>query len=180
MQEHIRAILEKIGEDPAREGLVKTPLRVEKSLEYLTSGYKMDVDEILNKALFEEKYDEMIVVKDIDIFSLCEHHLLPFHGKCHVAYIPDGRIVGISKIPRIVEVFSRRLQVQERLTTQIAESIDGVLEPLGVGVVIEAQHLCMIMRGVQKINAVIKTSSLLGCFKDDMNTRSEFMNLIKD
>ncbi len=180
MQEHIKAILDKIGEDPSREGLVKTPLRVEKSLEYLTSGYKMDVDEILNKALFEEKYDEMIVVKDIDIFSLCEHHMLPFHGKCHVAYIPDGKIVGISKIPRIVEVFSRRLQVQERLTTQIAESLNGVLEPLGVGVVIEAQHLCMIMRGVQKINAVIKTSSLLGCFKDDMNTRSEFMNLIKD
>ena len=146
----------------------------------MTSGYKKDITEILNGALFEEKYDEMIISKDVDIFSLCEHHLLPFFGKCHIAYIPDGKIIGLSKIPRIVEVFSRRLQVQERLTTQIANSLYEILKPQGVGVVIEARHLCMIMRGVEKLNTVITTSSLLGCFKDDINTRSEFMNLIKE
>ncbi len=180
MQEYIKGILKEIGEDPQREGLMKTPMRVEKSLKFLTSGYKKDITEILNGALFEEKYDEMIISKDVDIFSLCEHHLLPFFGKCHIAYIPDGKIIGLSKIPRIVEVFSRRLQVQERLTTQIANSLYEILKPQGVGVVIEARHLCMIMRGVEKLNAVITTSSLLGCFKDDVNTRSEFMNLIKE
>ena len=179
MQEYIKVILKKIGEDPQREGLMKTPMRVEKSLKFLTSGYKKDITEILNGALFEEKYDEMIISKDVDIFSLCEHHLLPFFGKCHIAYIPDGKIIGLSKIPRIVEVFSRRLQVQERLTTQIANSLYEILKPQGVGVVIEAKHLCMIMRGVEKLNTVITTSSLLGCFKDDINTRSEFMNLIR-
>jgi len=180
MQEYIKGILKKLGEDPQREGLMKTPIRVEKSLKFLTSGYKKDITEILNGALFEEKYDEMIISKDVDIFSLCEHHLLPFFGKCHIAYIPDGKIIGLSKIPRIVEVFSRRLQVQERLTTQIANSLYEILKPQGVGVVIEARHLCMIMRGVEKLNTVITTSSLLGCFKDDINTRSEFMNLIKE
>jgi len=180
MQEYIKGILKEIGEDPQREGLMKTPIRVEKSLKFLTSGYKKDITEILNGALFEEKYDEMIISKDVDIFSLCEHHLLPFFGKCHIAYIPDGKIIGLSKIPRIVEVFSRRLQVQERLTTQIANSLYEILKPQGVGVVIEARHLCMIMRGVEKLNTVITTSSLLGCFKDDINTRSEFMNLIKE
>jgi len=180
MQEYIKGILKGLGEDPQREGLMKTPMRVEKSLKFLTSGYKKDITEILNGALFEEKYDEMIISKDIDIFSLCEHHLLPFFGKCHIAYIPDGKIIGLSKIPRIVEVFSRRLQVQERLTTQIANSLYEILKPQGVGVVIEARHLCMIMRGVEKLNTVITTSSLLGCFKDDVNTRSEFMNLIKE
>ncbi len=178
MQEYIKEILKEIGEDPEREGLLKTPLRVEQSLKYLTSGYKIDINKIVNEASFEEKYDEMIIVKDIDIFSLCEHHLLPFFGKCHVAYIPDGKIIGLSKIPRIVEIFSRRLQVQERLTTQIANSIYKIINPLGVGVVVEAKHLCMIMRGVEKLNTVISTSSLLGCFKDDINTRSEFINLI--
>lgn len=180
MQEYIKGILKELGEDPQREGLMKTPIRVEKSLKFLTSGYKKDITEILNGALFEEKYDEMIISKDVDIFSLCEHHLLPFFGKCHIAYIPDGKIIGLSKIPRIVEVFSRRLQVQERLTTQIANSLYEILKPQGVGVVIEARHLCMIMRGVEKLNTVITTSSLLGCFKDDINTRSEFMNLIKE
>jgi len=180
MQEYIKVILKEIGEDPQREGLMKTPMRVEKSLKFLTSGYKKDITEILNGALFEEKYDEMIISKDVDIFSLCEHHLLPFFGKCHIAYIPDGKIIGLSKIPRIVEVFSRRLQVQERLTTQIANSLYEILKPQGVGVVIEAKHLCMIMRGVEKLNTVITTSSLLGCFKDNINTRSEFMNLIKE
>jgi len=180
MQEYIKGILKGLGEDPQREGLMKTPMRVEKSLKFLTSGYKKDITEILNGALFEEKYDEMIISKDIDIFSLCEHHLLPFFGKCHIAYIPNGKIIGLSKIPRIVEVFSRRLQVQERLTTQIANSLYEILKPQGVGVVIEARHLCMIMRGVEKLNTVITTSSLLGCFKDDVNTRSEFMNLIKE
>jgi len=179
MQEYIKGILKEIGEDPQREGLIKTPMRVEKSLKFLTSGYKVDITEVLNGALFEEKYDEMIISKDIDIFSLCEHHLLPFFGKCHIAYIPDGKIIGLSKIPRIVEIFSRRLQVQERLTTQIANSLYEILKPQGVGVVIEAKHLCMIMRGVEKLNTVITTSSLIGCFKDDINTRSEFMNLIK-
>ena len=179
MQEYIKGILKEIGEDPQREGLIKTPMRVEKSLKFLTSGYKVDITEVLNGALFEEKYDEMIISKDIDIFSLCEHHLLPFFGKCHIAYIPDGKIIGLSKIPRIVEIFCRRLQVQERLTTQIANSLYEILKPQGVGVVIEAKHLCMIMRGVEKLNTVITTSSLIGCFKDDINTRSEFMNLIK-
>ena len=180
MREYIKGILKELGEDPQREGLKKTPIRVEKSLKFLTNGYKKDITKILNGALFEEKYDEMIISKDIDVFSLCEHHLLPFFGKCHVAYIPDRKIIGLSKIPRIVEVFSRRLQVQERLTTQIANSLYEILKPQGVGVVVEAKHLCMIMRGVEKLNTTITTSSLLGCFRDDINTRSEFMNLIRE
>ena len=179
MQEYVKEILKEIGEDPQREGLIGTPMRVEEALKFLTSGYKKDITQVVNDALFEVKYDEMIICKGIDIFSLCEHHLLPFFGKCHIAYIPDGKIIGLSKIPRIVEVFSRRLQVQERLTTQIANSLYEILKPQGVGVVIEAKHLCMIMRGVEKLNTVITTSSLLGCFKDDINTRSEFMNLIR-
>src|SRR5438034_671295 len=159
MIEEIRSILIKIGEDPARDGLVNTPLRVSQSLRFLTSGYRMNEDELLNKALFDVAYDEMVIVRDIELFSLCEHHLLPFFGKCHVGYIPDGRVIGLSKIPRLVDMYARRLQVQERLTTQIAETIDQKIRPRGVAVVIEAQHLCMIMRGVEKQNSVAVTSS---------------------
>ena len=178
MLEEIRSILTKIGEDPTRGGLINTPRRVDRALRFLTSGYRMNADEVLNGALFEVAYDEMVIVKDIELFSLCEHHLLPFFGKCHVAYIPNGRIVGLSKIPRLVDMYARRLQVQERLTTQIAETIDTKINPKGVAVVIEAQHLCMIMRGVEKQNSVAVTSSMLGAFKDLQNTRSEFLNLI--
>lgn len=172
-------ILLSIGEDPARQGLKKTPKRVEAAYRYLTSGYKSNIREILNGAVFDEEYDDMVVVRDIDLFSLCEHHLLPFYGKCHVAYIPKGRIVGLSKIPRIVNAFSRRLQVQERLTNQIAHSLKDELKPLGVGVVIEALHLCMAMRGVEKQNATCVTSSMLGVFRSDRATRMEFMDLLK-
>jgi GTP cyclohydrolase I len=175
----IREMLVRLGEDPSREGLVKTPLRVDQSLHYLTSGYREDPYEILKKAQFREEFDEMIVVQDIDLFSLCEHHLLPFFGKAHVGYIPKGKIVGLSKIPRLVNAFSRRLQVQERLTQQIANCINEVLEPDGVGVVIEALHLCMAMRGVEKQNAVAVTSSMLGSFRKDRRTRSEFLSLIR-
>ena len=178
MLEEIRSILTKIGEDPTRGGLINTPRRVDRALRFLTSGYRMNADEVLNGALFEVAYDEMVIVKDIELFSLCEHHLLPFFGECHVAYIPNGRIVGLSKIPRLVDMYARRLQVQERLTTQIAETIDTKINPKGVAVVIEAQHLCMIMRGVEKQNSVAVTSSMLGAFKDLQNTRSEFLNLI--
>ncbi len=178
MLEEIRSILTKIGEDPTRGGLINTPRRVDRALRFLTSGYRMNADEVLNGALFEVAYDEMVIVKDIELFSLCEHHLLPFFGKCHVAYIPNGRIVGLSKIPRLVDMYARRLQVQERLTTEIAETIDTKINPKGVAVVIEAQHLCMIMRGVEKQNSVAVTSSMLGAFKDLQNTRSEFLNLI--
>jgi len=179
MIDHIRKIIEEIGEDPSRNGLLKTPERVDRALRYLTSGYSMDPHEILNKALFDVAYDEMVIVKDIEIFSLCEHHLLPFFGKCHVAYLPDGRVVGLSKIPRLVDMFARRLQVQERLTMQIAETINDSVKPKGVAVVIEAQHLCMIMRGVEKQHSVAVTSSMLGIFKDNQNTRNEFLNLIR-
>jgi len=178
MLEEIRSILTKIGEDPTRGGLINTPRRVDRALRFLTSGYRMNADEVLNGALFEVAYDEMVIVKDIELFSLCEHHLLPFFGKCHVAYIPNGRIVGLSKIPRLVDMYARRLQVQERLTTEIAETIDTKINPKGVAVVIEAQHLCMIMRGVEKQNSVAVTSSMLGAFKDLQNTRNEFLNLI--
>ena len=178
MLEEIRSILTKIGEDPTRGGLINTPRRVDRALRFLTSGYRMNADEVLNGALFEVAYDELVIVKDIELFSLCEHHLLPFFGKCHVAYIPNGRIVGLSKIPRLVDMYARRLQVQERLTTQIAETIDTKINPKGVAVVIEAQHLCMIMRGVEKQNSVAVTSSMLGAFKDLQNTRNEFLNLI--
>ena len=179
MIEEIRSILIKIGEDPARDGLVNTPLRVSQSLRFLTSGYRMNEDELLNKALFDVAYDEMVIVRDIELFSLCEHHLLPFFGKCHVGYIPDGRVIGLSKIPRLVDMYARRLQVQERLTTQIAETIDQKIHPRGVAVVIEAQHVCMIMRGVEKQNSVAVTSSMLGVFKDNQNTRNEFLNLVR-
>jgi GTP cyclohydrolase I len=178
MIEEIRRILAEVGEDPKREGLISTPRRVEEALKYLTSGYRMNADELLNKALFEVAYDEMVIVKDIELFSLCEHHLLPFFGKCHVAYIPNGRIIGLSKIPRLVDMYAKRLQVQERLTMQIAETINSRIKPRGVAVVIEAQHLCMIMRGVEKQNSIAVTSSMLGAFKDDQNTRNEFLNLV--
>lgn len=179
MKEAVKNLLLNIGEDPQREGLVKTPERVEQSLRYLTSGYRMDPDKIINSAVFNEECDEMVIIKDIDLFSLCEHHMLPFYGKAHVAYIPDGKIIGLSKIPRIVEAFSRRLQVQERLTGQIAQSLYSGLGATGVGVVIEALHLCMAMRGVEKNGAVTITSSMLGNFKEDHRTRHEFLSLLK-
>jgi GTP cyclohydrolase I len=179
MIEAIRSILTQIGEDPERDGLVNTPRRVDQAMRFLTSGYQMDPDELLNKALFDVAYDEMVIVRDIETFSLCEHHLLPFFGKCHVGYIPNGRVIGLSKIPRLVDMYARRLQVQERLTTQIAETINEKIHPRGVAVVIEAQHLCMIMRGVEKQNSVAVTSSMLGAFKDDQNTRNEFLNLLR-
>jgi len=168
-----------LGEDPSREGLQNTPERVEKSLKFLTSGYQTNIDELVNGALYQEDYDEMVIIKDIDLYSLCEHHMLPFLGKCHVAYLPKGRIIGLSKIPRIVDAFGRRLQVQERLTKQIAECLDTILQPQGVGVVIEALHLCMSMRGVEKQSSYTTTSSMLGSFKSDARTRSEFLSLIQ-
>ncbi len=179
IEEAIIHILENIGEDPGREGLLKTPARVAKAWEFLTHGYKEDIRQVLNGAVFTEKYDEMVIVKDIDFFSLCEHHLLPFYGRAHVAYIPKGKILGLSKIPRLVEVFSRRLQVQERMTQQIAETLFVAVEPDGVAVVIEARHLCMMMRGVEKQNSVATTSAMLGSFRDDERTRNEFLKLIR-
>lgn len=174
----VETILNEIGENPEREGLKKTPERVAHAYKFLTKGYSQDIDAIMNKAVFTEKYDEMVIVKNIDFFSLCEHHLLPFYGKCHIAYIPNGKIVGLSKIPRIVEVFARRLQVQERLTQQIADTLNSYLKPDGVGVVIEASHLCMMMRGVEKQNSIATTSAMHGSFKEDQRTREEFLNLI--
>jgi len=179
MEEHIRSILKALGEDPDREGLKKTPERVSEALTFLTRGYRTDPDKVINDALFTEEYEEMIVQKDIDFFSLCEHHLLPFFGKAHVAYIPRHKIVGVSKLARLVDVFARRLQVQERLTNQIATTIMGKLDPMGVAVVIEAEHLCMRMRGVEKQNSLIITSALLGVFRSRQETRAEFMNLIR-
>lgn len=179
MEEHIRSILKALGEDPDREGLKKTPVRVSEALTFLTRGYRTDPDKVINDALFTEEYEEMIVQKDIDFFSLCEHHLLPFFGKAHVAYIPRHKIVGVSKLARLVDVYARRLQVQERLTNQIATTIMGKLDPMGVAVVIEAEHLCMRMRGVEKQNSLIITSALLGVFRSRQETRSEFMNLIR-
>ena len=178
-EELVKEMLTLLGEDPRREGLERTPVRVAKSLRYLTQGYQTDVKEILKHAVFKEPYDEMVIVKDIEIFSLCEHHLLPFYGKAHVAYIPNGKIIGLSKIPRVVEVFSKRLQVQERLTTQIAECLMSALNPKGVAVVIEAFHLCMSMRGVRKADAYTITSSMLGAFRKDARSRSEFLRLIR-
>jgi len=175
----VAKILMEVGEDVEREGLERTPDRVEKALRYLTSGYEQDAKAILNDAMFVEDYDEMVIVKDIDFSSLCEHHLLPFIGKCHVAYMPGRKIVGLSKIPRLVEMFSRRLQVQERLTTQIASTVNEVLQPRGVAVVMEAVHLCMLMRGVEKQNSKAITSAMLGSFRDNPETRAEFMGLIK-
>jgi GTP cyclohydrolase I len=179
MQDLIRALLGELGEDPDREGLLNTPKRVEKALAFLTSGYHADIDQILNGALFTVDYSEMVIVKDIDFYSLCEHHLLPFFGKCHVAYIPSNRVIGLSKIPRLVDVFSRRLQVQERLTGQIAETICEKISPLGVAVVMEATHLCMSMRGVEKQNSCAVTSAMLGAFRDTARTRMEFLELLK-
>ena len=179
MEEHIRSILKALGEDPDREGLKKTPARASEALTFLTRGYRTDPDKVINDALFTEEYEEMIVQKDIDFFSLCEHHLLPFFGKAHVAYIPRHKIVGVSKLARLVDVYARRLQVQERLTNQIATTIMGKLDPMGVAVVIEAEHLCMRMRGVEKQNSLIITSTLLGVFRSRQETRAEFMNLIR-
>ncbi len=172
-----RDVLREIGEDPSREGLLKTPERVAKALQFLTQGYQMDAAAILRSAMFAEDYSEMVIVKDIELYSLCEHHMLPFFGKAHIAYIPNGYIVGLSKLPRVVDVFARRLQVQERLTHQILECIQSTLKPLGVAVVIEAQHLCMMMRGVEKQNSVTTTSAFTGAFQN-VETRSEFLNLI--
>ena len=179
MQDLVRNLLAQLGEDPDREGLVNTPKRVEKALTFLTSGYDADIDEVLNNALFTVDYSEMVIVKDNDFYSLCEHHLLPFFGKCHVAYLPSTRVIGLSKIPRLVDVFSRRLQVQERLTSQIAETIREKIAPLGVAVVVEATHLCMSMRGVEKQNSFAITSSMLGTFRSDARTRMEFLELLK-
>ena len=178
LESTVQELLRLIGENPAREGLVNTPQRVARMYDFLTRGYRQDVEQVLNGAVFEEKYSEMVIVKDIDFYSLCEHHLVPFFGKCHIAYIPNGKILGLSKLPRIVEVFSRRLQVQERLTQQIAETLYDCLNPDGVGVVIEARHLCMMMRGVEKQNSIATTSAMLGVFRDEVKTRNEFLTLI--
>ena len=176
----VRKLIAEIGEDPDREGILKTPDRVAKSLRFLTSGYQQDVDKVVNAALYSVAYDEMVIVKDIEVFSLCEHHLLPFFGRCHVAYVPNGKVIGLSKIPRIVDIFARRLQVQERLTVQIAETLMDKIKPQGVGVIIEARHLCMIMRGVEKQNSTAVTSHMLGVFRDAEGTRSEFLRLIRE
>jgi GTP cyclohydrolase I len=176
----VREIIVRLGEDPTREGLVRTPNRVHRAYEYLTKGYAEDAEAMLKKALFTVTYDEMVIVKDVEMFSLCEHHVLPFFGKVHVAYIPNGKVVGLSKIPRLIEIFSRRLQIQERLTTQIAETIQKAIEPQGVGVVIEARHLCMMMRGVEKQHSAAVTSSMLGCFRNEQETRTEFLSLIRN
>ena len=177
-QSLVEQILRAVGEDPKREGLLKTPERVEKSLKFLTSGYNIDVDKLVNDALYNENYNEMVIVKNIDVYSLCEHHMLPFFGKCHIAYLPQGKIIGLSKVPRLIDAYSRRLQVQERLTTEIAQCIQNIVKPAGVAVVIDAMHLCMSMRGVEKQNSYTTTSSMLGCFKDDARTRSEFLSLL--
>jgi len=180
MREEIRSILSKIGENPDREGLLETPERVEKSLAHILGGYRINPEKILQKAIFTESCDEMVIVKDIEIYSMCEHHLLPFFGKCHIGYIPRGRIYGVSKLARVADAFARRLQVQERLTRQIAETIMRPIDALGVGVVIEAKHLCMMMRGVEKQNSTMTTSAMLGCFRSDPITRDEFLDLLKN
>lgn len=177
--EHIREILALLGEDPEREGLIKTPERVAKSLQFLTKGYDEDGVQIIQSAIFDEQYQQMVLIKDIDLYSTCEHHMLPFIGKCHVAYIPNGKITGLSKIARVVETYARRLQVQERLTVQIRDCIQEALQPLGVAVVIEASHSCMVLRGVEKANALTTTSAFSGIFLSDARTRNEFLNLIK-
>lgn len=178
LEESVKNIIIEIGEDPKREGLIRTPNRVAKAYKFLTKGYDEDVEKLLNNAIFNEHYDEMVIVKDIDFYSLCEHHMLPFFGKCHIAYIPKGKIVGLSKLPRMVEMYSRRLQVQERMTREIGDMINKVLEPKGVAVVTEASHLCMMMRGVEKQNSVATASCMLGRFKSDEKTRAEFLKLI--
>ena len=177
--EPVRELLLSLGEDPDREGLLRTPERMYKALRFLTKGYQEDPEEILNDALFTVHYDEMVIVKDIEMFSLCEHHVLPFFGKVHVAYIPNGKVIGLSKVPRLVDVFARRLQVQERLTVQIAEAIQETIHPLGVAVVVEARHLCMMMRGVERQHSSTVTSSMLGIFRDSQQTRDEFLSLIR-
>jgi GTP cyclohydrolase IA len=179
MQDLIRRLLAELGEDPSREGLIDTPKRVEKALKFLTGGYEADVDDVINGALFTVDYNEMVIVKDIDFYSLCEHHLLPFFGKCHIAYVPSHQVIGLSKIPRLVDVFARRLQVQERLTNQIANTIRDKIAPLGVAVVMEATHLCMSMRGVEKQNSTAVTSAMLGVFRDNARTRMEFLELVR-
>ena len=178
-QELLRELIVRLGEDPERDGLLRTPERMQRSLEYLTKGYREDPEKLLKGALFNVDYDEMVIVKDIEMFSLCEHHLLPFFGKVHVAYIPKGKVIGLSKLPRLIDIFARRLQVQERLTTQIAETIQRAIEPQGVGVVIEARHLCMMMRGVEKQHSSAVTSSMLGAFREEKETRDEFLALIR-
>jgi GTP cyclohydrolase I len=180
LEELARELLVRLGEDPGRDGLQRTPERMTRALQYLTKGYDEDAEKVLKGALFEVSYDEMVIVKDIEMFSLCEHHLLPFYGKVHVAYIPKGRVIGLSKIPRLIDIYARRLQVQERLTTQIAETIQRAIEPQGVGVVIEARHLCMMMRGVEKQHSAAVTSSMLGVFRDELDTRQEFLSLIRN
>jgi GTP cyclohydrolase IA len=176
----VRRMLQLIGEDPERDGLARTPERFEKALRFLTSGYQQDPEKLLNGAMFNVCYDQMVLVKDIEVYSLCEHHMLPFFGKCHVAYIPDKKVVGLSKIPRLVNMFARRLQIQERLTNQIASAIQQKIAPLGVGVVIEARHLCMVMRGVEKQNSQTVTSAMLGAFRENVQTREEFLSLIRE
>ena len=176
----VREMIERLGENPTREGLQRTPERVEKAMQYLTKGYSEDPEALLKGALFTVEYDEMVIVKDIEMFSLCEHHMLPFFGKVHIAYIPKGRVIGLSKLPRLVDIFARRLQVQERMTTQIAETIQNVIQPQGVGVVIEARHLCMMMRGVEKQHSATVTSAMLGCFRDERPTREEFLSLLRN
>ncbi len=180
MRDHIRALIEAIGEDPAREGLRRTPDRVAEALSFLTRGYSMDPHEVVNGAIFNEQHQEMVICRDIDFFSLCEHHMLPFFGKAHVAYLPKGRLIGLSKLARLVEVFARRLQVQERLNRQVAETLQEIIDPAGVAVVMEATHLCMVMRGVEKQNSVTVTSSMLGEFRNNPATREEFIHLIRN
>ncbi len=179
MQELIRQMLVELGEDPEREGLLDTPRRVDQALRFLTRGYRQDINEVLNNALFTVEYDEMVIVRDIEMYSLCEHHLLPFFGRCHVGYLPRNKVIGLSKIPRIVDVLARRLQVQERLTQQIAETIQDAINPRGVAVIVEAQHLCMMMRGVQKRNSTMITSAMLGKFREDQRSRVEFLDLVR-
>src|SRR5512140_2475708 len=178
-EELVREMLVRIGEDPDREGLVRTPSRVEKAMEYLTKGYHETPKDILNDALFTVDYDEMVIVKDIEMFSMCEHHMLPFFGKVHIAYIPNGKVIGLSKLPRLVDIFARRLQVQERMTTEIAEAIQDVIQPQGVGVIVEARHLCMMMRGVEKQHSAAVTSAMFGAFRNEHETREEFLSLIR-
>ena len=179
MQEIVRQMLVAIGEDPEREGLLKTPERVEKSMKFLTRGYTQNLNDVINGAIFHEECDDMVIVRDIEFYSLCEHHMLPFFGKCHIGYIPRGKVLGVSKLARITDMFARRLQLQERLGRQIADAVNQVLEPEGVGVVIEGQHLCMLMRGVQKQNSIMTTSAMLGSFRKEESTRLEFLKLIK-
>jgi GTP cyclohydrolase I len=179
LEDHYRAILTELGENPDREGLLRTPYRAQEAMKFLTKGYHQNLDELLNNAIFEEDYDDMVIVRDIEFYSLCEHHLLPFYGRAHVAYIPNGKIVGISKVARIVDMFARRLQVQERLTSEIAKAMQEALDPLGVAVVTEAKHMCMLMRGVEKQNSMVTSSHVLGQFREDRATRSEFMRLLE-